>query len=73
MCVYFMCLPLILSFVIVVFTFNALLIDVAPTSPIFWLPVDLISFGEFLDGCNLCAFSFVSTAQIKCFESSVCL
>ena len=52
------CSPLRLSFVSVVFDFNASLIDAAPVSPIL-LPVDFMRMEErIVDGCHFCVVSF---------------
>ena len=60
-----------LSFVSVVFDFNASLNDVAPVSPIS-LSVDLVKMEEwFVDGCHLCVVSFVFTPQIELSECCV--
>ena len=55
------------------FDFNASLNDVAPVSPML-LPVDLVKTEKkkgFVDGCHLCVFSFVFTAQIDLSECYV--
>ena len=53
-----------LSFVSVLFDFNASLNDVAPVSPRLF-PVDLMRKEWIVDGCHLCVVSFVSTIQIE--------
>ena len=59
-----------LSFVSVVFDFNASLNDVTPLPPML-LPVDLIRMKELIVGDHLCAVSFVFTTQIKLSECCV--
>ena len=62
-CCFFLCSPQKLSFVSVVFDFNASLNDVAPVSPIKF-PVDLMRMEKewIVDGCHLCV-SFVLTSN----------
>ena len=74
MCVFFLLSSLIrLSFVSVVFDFNASLNDATPVSPIL-LSVD-VKINEkawFVGGCNLCVLSsFVFTFQIEFSECFV--
>ena len=60
-----------LSFVSVVFDFNASLNDVAPVSLI-WLSVDLMRMEKsFVDGCHLGVVFFMFTIQKKCSECCV--
>ena len=62
---FFLVLPLRLSFVSVVFDFNASSNDVAPASPMLF-PVDLMRMengGLFMD--VICVVSFVFTTQIE--------
>ena len=59
-----LCLHLRLSFVSVVFDFNASLNDAAPLSPILFTVV-LMRIEEWIvDGCHLCVVPFVFTFQI---------
>ena len=72
-CVLFLlCLQLRLSFVSVVFDFNASLNDVAPLSPISFA-VDLMRMEKewVADGRNLCVVSFMSTIKIESRECCV--
>ena len=71
-CVFLLCSPPILSFVSVVFDFNASLNDVAPVSPIL-LPVGLMRIGKewIVDGGNLCVVYFVLTIQVEFSECDV--
>ena len=66
-----LCLPSRLSFVSVVFDFNASLSDVAPLFPML-LPVDLMSMEKsgLLVGA-ICVVSFVFTNQIEFCECCV--
>ena len=62
---FILCSQFRLSFVSVVFDFNASLIDVAPDSPILF-PVELMRIEKSVDdGCHLCAVYYVLTAQIE--------
>ena len=68
---FLLCSLLRLSFVSVVFVFNASLNDVAPLSPIL-LSVDLMRKREWIvGGCHLCVVSFIFTTQIECSECCV--
>ena len=71
MCVVSLSSPLRLSFVSVLFDFNASLNDVAPTSSML-LPFDFMKKEEWIvDGCHLCVVSFVFTSQIELNECCV--
>ena len=72
-CVLFLLCPqLRLSFVSVLFDFNASLNDIVPVTPM-KLPVDSMRIKKewIVDGCHLCVVSFVFTTQIECCECCV--